>query len=255
MTTSSHAYLNSVSRIASRCLHGGRLLAVSSPVDAVPSQPPQSASSSSSSSSSSSPFPRWPLLAALAAAAASAALFSRNEANAKSAAKVAAAPVQRQQEEQPAPEADGVDEDSLQQRNAKAFAALRDLLGDRLTVDEDERERHGRDAYSYHSDRPPWAIAYPNSTAEVSSIARILSAARVPMIAYGSGTSLEGHTTAPSGGVVIDVSRMNAVKEVHEADMDVVVEPGITWNDLNDQLKQYGLFFPVDPGPGASIGG
>ena len=76
-------------------------------------------------------------------------------------------------------------------------------------------------------------------------MAKICSQHRVPMIPYGSGTSLEGHTTAPGGGVVIDISRMNSVKAVHEADMDVVVEPGITWNDLNDQLKQYHLFYPV----------
>ena len=136
-----------------------------------------------------------------------------------------------------------------------AFDALQALLGDRISVDLEDRSGHGKDAYSYHSDKPPWAVVYPLSTEEVSAIARICYESRVVMIPYGSGTSLEGHTTAPSGGVVLDMSRMRALKAVHEQDMDAVVEPGISWGELNEQLKQYGLFYPVDPGPGASIGG
>ena len=136
-----------------------------------------------------------------------------------------------------------------------AYDALEQLLGDRCSVDFDDRTTHGNDAYSYHRDKPPWAIVYPQSTEEVSQIAKICSKYHIPMIPYGSGTSLEGHTTAPSGGVVIEMSRMDRIKQVHEADMDVVVEPGITWETLNTQLKEAGLFYPVDPGPGASIGG
>jgi D-lactate dehydrogenase (cytochrome) len=75
------------------------------------------------------------------------------------------------------------------------------------------------------------------------------------MIPYGSGTSLEGHTSAPQGGVFIDVSRMQRIRSLHVSDMDCVVEPGISWNNLNAELKEHGLFYPVDPGPGASIGG
>ena len=112
-----------------------------------------------------------------------------------------------------------------------AFNALQQLLGDRCSVDFDDRTTHGNDAYSYHRDKPPWAIVYPQSTEEVSQIAKICSQYHIPMIPYGSGTSLEGHTTAPSGGVVIEMSRMDRIKQLHEADMDVVVEPGITWYD------------------------
>ena len=111
-----------------------------------------------------------------------------------------------------------------------AYNALEQLLGDRCSVDIDDRTTHGNDAYSYHRDKPPWAIVYPQSTDEVSQIAKICSKYHIPMIPYGSGTSLEGHTTAPSGGVVIEMSRMDRIKQLHEADMDVVVEPGITWS-------------------------
>ncbi len=111
---------------------------------------------------------------------------------------------------------------------------------------------------SYHfSARLPDAIVYPESTAEVSRIASVCHTHRLPMLAFGSGTSLEGHTLAPAhgGGVVVDLSHMQRLVRLSVDDMDVTVEAGLSWGELNTQLKPYGLFFPVDPGPGASIGG
>jgi D-lactate dehydrogenase (cytochrome) len=97
---------------------------------------------------------------------------------------------------------------------------------------------------------------YPRSTEEVSAIVKICARHALPIIAYGSGTSLEGHTSAPHGGVCIDFSRhMCRVLRVGIDDMDCTVQPGVTWNTLNAELAREQLFFPVDPGPGASIGG
>lgn len=78
---------------------------------------------------------------------------------------------------------------------------------------------------------------------------------QVPIVPYGGATSIEGHTLSPYGGVCIDMTLMNRVKALHVEDMDVVVEPGIGWMELNEYLESYGLFFPLDPGPGATIGG
>jgi D-lactate dehydrogenase (cytochrome) len=106
-----------------------------------------------------------------------------------------------------------------------------------------------------HAAVPPFAVIHPKSTEEVSKALQICSRYALPVVAYGSGTSLEGHTTVPTGGVTMSFSEMTAIKSVNASDMDCVVEPGITWTALNEALKPHGLFFPVDPGPGASIGG
>ena len=131
---------------------------------------------------------------------------------------------------------------------------LRDLLGERLSVNESVREQHGQDL-TWHRGEAPDAVAFVNSTEEVSQIVRLCAAHEVPVIAYGTGTSLEGHISAPHGGVCIDLSRMNKILQVNAEDLDCTVEAGVTRNQLNEYLRDTGLFFPIDPGADASLGG
>ncbi|KAJ0266253.1 D-lactate dehydrogenase [Hirschfeldia incana] len=136
------------------------------------------------------------------------------------------------------------------------FAELKSILQDNLTTDYDERYFHGKPQNSFHkSVNIPDVVVFPRSEEEVSKILKSCNKYKVPIVPYGGATSIEGHTLAPKGGVCIDMSLMKRVKALHVEDMDVVVEPGIGWQELNEQLEQYGLFFPLDPGPGASIGG
>jgi D-lactate dehydrogenase (cytochrome) len=137
---------------------------------------------------------------------------------------------------------------------ATALAELRAMLGDRLTTAMPVREHHGKDQ-TYHPGAPPDAVAFPHTTAEVSAIVKVCAAHRVPVIAYGTGTSLEGHIAALRGGVTLDLQQMNAVLEVNAEDLDCLVQAGVTRNQLNTDLRDTGLFFPIDPGADASIGG
>jgi D-lactate dehydrogenase (cytochrome) len=134
------------------------------------------------------------------------------------------------------------------------LAELRALLGDRVSVSAAVREHHGKDE-SYFPYAPPDAVAFPESTEEVRDIVDICRRHRVPMIPYGVGTSLEGHVLAVQGGVCIDMSRMNQVLAVHEEDLDAVVQAGVTRKQLNEYIKHTGLFFPIDPGADATLGG
>lgn len=135
-----------------------------------------------------------------------------------------------------------------------AIGELQTLLGDRLSTAEPVREHHGTDL-SYHTAHAPDAVAFAHSTEEVAAIVRLCATHRVPVIAFGTGTSLEGHITAPAGGVTIDLSGMDNILEVNPEDMDVTVEAGVTRKTLNGYLRETGLFFPIDPGADASLGG
>jgi len=131
---------------------------------------------------------------------------------------------------------------------------LRSEFGTRLNTNAGVRQQHGR-GEAFAQGFPPDAVVWPQNTAEVSTIVRKCYELRVPVIAYGAGTSLEGHVSAPSGGICIDMSRMDLVLAVHAEDADCVVQPGVTREALNTYLRDTGLFFPVDPGANATLGG
>src|SRR5690606_4007166 len=135
-----------------------------------------------------------------------------------------------------------------------AIAELGEHFGDRLGRTEAIREQHGHDE-SWHAPHMPDAAVWPLSTDEVPLGARTCNAHGCPITAWGARTSLEGHATPVRGGISLDLSRMDGVLEVHAEDMDVVVQPGITRKRLNEELRDTGLFFPVDPGADATIGG
>jgi D-lactate dehydrogenase (cytochrome) len=135
-----------------------------------------------------------------------------------------------------------------------AIAALKALLGDRLSTARAVRDHHGKDE-SWHVPHAPDAVAFPLATEEVAEIVRICARHRTPVIPFGTGTSLEGHVVALSGGISVDLTRMNNVLRVNAADLDVTVQAGVRRKQLNEYLRDTGLFFPIDPGADASIGG
>ena len=131
---------------------------------------------------------------------------------------------------------------------------LRALLGERFAAGPSVLDQHGRDESTFPP-MPPDAVAFARSTDEVAAIARACHAHDVPMIPYGAGSSVEGHVLALHGGVSVDLTEMNRVVEIHSEDLDVVVEAGVTRKQLNEHLKGTGLFFPLDPGADATLGG
>lgn len=135
-----------------------------------------------------------------------------------------------------------------------AIRELSPLLGDRLATSKALRESHGRDE-SWHHVAMPDAVAFATSTQEVAAIMRICAAHQLPVIPFGTGTSLEGHISASYGGLSLDLSRMNRIIKVNADDLDVHVEAGVTRKTLNAYLRDTGLFFPIDPGADASLGG
>ncbi|XP_058204354.1 D-lactate dehydrogenase [cytochrome], mitochondrial [Rhododendron vialii] len=133
---------------------------------------------------------------------------------------------------------------------------LKAICQDDMTMDFDERHFHGKPQNSFHKAvNIPDVVVFPRSEDQVSKIVKCCNEYKVPIVPYGGATSIEGHTLSPQGGVCIDMTLMKRVKSLHVEDMDVVVEPGIGWIELNEYLEPYGLFFPLDPGPGATIGG
>jgi len=138
--------------------------------------------------------------------------------------------------------------------NPKAIAALNAAFGNRVVTSMAVRQQHGN-TLTWHVNEPPDAVVFPQSSADVQQIVRICAAHQVPVIPYGTGTSLEGHINAPQGGVSIDFRDMNKVLTVHAEDFDCVIEPGVTRKALNEHLRDQGLFFPIDPGADASLGG
>jgi D-lactate dehydrogenase (cytochrome) len=140
------------------------------------------------------------------------------------------------------------------QARTSIAAELKRLLGDRLSTTDSAREHHSH-GESWHAPAAPDAVAFPTTTDEVAMIVGACARARVPVIAFGMGSSLEGHVNAIAGGVSIDLTRMTRVLRLSPEDLDVTVEAGLTHRALNDHLKNTGLFFPVDPGADATLGG
>jgi len=136
----------------------------------------------------------------------------------------------------------------------KALEELRGLLGNRLSTNESIRDHHSRDE-SWHEGRPPDAVSFVNDMEEVSKAMEICSRHKIPVIPFGAGTGLEGGTVAHKGGICFDLSNMNSIVKVNAEDMDCVVQPGVTRKQLNSYLRDSGLFFPIDPGADASLGG
>ncbi|WP_404826347.1 FAD-binding oxidoreductase [Diaphorobacter aerolatus] len=132
--------------------------------------------------------------------------------------------------------------------------ALAQRFGTQFSAAQAVREQHGRDEGSLQAP-PPSAVVFAESTEDVADAVRLASEYEVPVIPYGAGSSLEGHLLAIQGGISIDVSRMNKILSVDADDLTVTVQPGITRKQLNEAIKDTGLFFPIDPGADASIGG
>jgi D-lactate dehydrogenase (cytochrome) len=137
---------------------------------------------------------------------------------------------------------------------AQAITELTAAFGNRLVTSQAVREQHGN-TMTWVPNQPPDAVVFPQAADDVQTIIRICGSHRVPVIAFGTGTSLEGHVNAPFGGVSMDFRDMNNVLSVHPEDLDCVVEPGVTRKALNEHLRDSGLFFPIDPGADASLGG
>jgi len=143
-------------------------------------------------------------------------------------------------------------------RNEEGIAAvlgvLKQRFGERFQTGQSVREQHAHTT-TYIPNQPPDGVVWPESTEEVQEVVRACAAHRVPVIAFGTGSSLEGHVNAPGGGISLDTGRMARVVEVNADDLDCTVEPGVTREDLNRYLRDTGLFFPIDPGANASLGG
>ncbi|MFZ3352220.1 MAG: FAD-linked oxidase C-terminal domain-containing protein [Xanthobacteraceae bacterium] len=134
------------------------------------------------------------------------------------------------------------------------IAKLAARFGNRLVTSQAVREQHGHTT-TWIANQPPDAVVFAQTTEDVQDVVRLCAAHRVPVIGYGTGTSLEGQVNAPRGGICLDFHDMNKVLAVHAEDLDCVIEPGVTRKQLNEYLRDKGVFFPIDPGADASLGG
>ena len=137
---------------------------------------------------------------------------------------------------------------------AAAVEKLAARFGNRLVTSQAVRDQHAHTT-TWLQSQPPDAVVFAQETADVQDVVRICASQGVPVIAFGTGTSLEGQVNAPAGGVCIDFRDMNKVLEVHAEDLDAVIQPGVTRKALNEHLRDQGVFFPIDPGADASLGG
>jgi D-lactate dehydrogenase (cytochrome) len=143
-----------------------------------------------------------------------------------------------------------------QERSAadKVIGQLAAQFGNRMVTSQAVREQHAHTT-TWIANQPPDAVVFPQNTDDVQKLVRLCAAERVPVIPFGAGTSLEGQVNAPRGGISLDFRDMNRVLAVHAEDLDCVIEPGVTRKQLNEYLRDQGLFFPIDPGADASLGG
>ena len=137
---------------------------------------------------------------------------------------------------------------------ATALGILKQRFGDRFQTGQAFREQHAH-TMTYLPAQLPDGVMFAESAGDVQEVVQVCLDHRVPIIPFGTGTSLEGHVNAPGGGISIDVSRMNRILRINQDDLDVVIEPGVTREQLNEHLRDTGLFFPIDPGANASLGG
>ncbi|MCV3241026.1 FAD-binding oxidoreductase [Mesorhizobium sp. ZC-5] len=137
---------------------------------------------------------------------------------------------------------------------AAALGILKQRFGERFQTGQAIREQHGHTT-TYIPTQAPDGVAFPHSAGEVQEIVKVCAEHRVPVVAFGTGTSLEGHVNAPGGGIAVDMMQMNRIVSVNPEDLDCTIEPGVTREDLNTHLRDTGLFFPIDPGANASLGG
>src|SRR5260370_9112389 len=137
---------------------------------------------------------------------------------------------------------------------AELAERLANLIGPRASVARGVLDQHGQ-SESYYRALPPDIVVFPETTQEVADIVKLCARASMPIVPFGAGTSLEGNAASVEGGVCFDSARLHKVLAVHDSDMNVVVQPGITPKQLNAELRGTGLFFPIDPGADASIGG
>jgi D-lactate dehydrogenase (cytochrome) len=140
------------------------------------------------------------------------------------------------------------------QATDKVIGQLAAQFGNRMVTSQAVREQHAHTT-TWIANQPPDAVVFPQSTDDVQQVVRLCAAERVPVIPFGAGTSLEGQVNAPRGGISLDFRDMNRVLAVHAEDLDCVIEPGVTRKQLNEYLRDQGLFFPIDPGADASLGG
>jgi D-lactate dehydrogenase (cytochrome) len=137
---------------------------------------------------------------------------------------------------------------------AAALEALTARFGNKLVTSQAVREQHGHTT-TWLANQPPDGVVFAQETADIQDVVRICAANKVPVIPFGTGTSLEGQVNAPAGGICIDLRDMNKILAVHPEDLDCVIQPGVTRKALNENLRDQGLFFPIDPGADASLGG